>query len=212
MFFANGRPAIDPTIFTKPNSLSELKAKISEIQKAFSDNVVSNFDNNGWDTKAEGFSRFLPSNPFFAKSLSAILANNAEKEAFYGTKIADNPSKLEISVELPSSVFDPSQILSIVKRYIKDEEAIKLGEKLVQDSKGKLDFPTFLSILNKEELTNGNSSAINKLFEKIFLTPITEKKDLYTDLRNITYFRDSLVGKIDLAVEFIQNIYNIYFE
>lgn len=212
VFFANGRPAIDPTIFTKPNSLSELKAKIAEIQKAFSDNVVSNFDNNGWDTKAEGFSRFLPSNPFFAKSLSAILANNAEKEAFYGTKIADNPSKLEISVELPSSVFDPSQILSIVKRYIKDEEAIKLGEKLVQDSKGKLDFPTFLSILNKEELTNGNSSAINKLFEKIFLTPITEKKDLYIDLRNITYFRDSLVGKIDLAVEFIQNIYNIYFE
>ncbi|WP_341493398.1 hypothetical protein [Mesomycoplasma ovipneumoniae] len=117
LFYENGKPVIDPLTFKNPESLSELQAKIREIQNNFEANIVKNFRDNGWDSSTQSFTRFSPSSPAFEKSLDSILHNPVENQAFFGTIIGKNPQNLKATVEIPDSVFDLSKFLIEIQLF-----------------------------------------------------------------------------------------------
>ncbi|WP_337898539.1 hypothetical protein, partial [Mesomycoplasma ovipneumoniae] len=98
-----------------PNSLPELQQKIKQIQDEFENKIVKNFRDNGWDSSPQSFTRFSPSSPLFEKSLNSILHNPVENQAFFGTIIGQNPKNLNVSVEIPDSIFDLSQFLTQIQ-------------------------------------------------------------------------------------------------
>ncbi|MXR39492.1 PDxFFG protein [Mycoplasma sp. MF12] len=217
IFFDNGKPAIDPSSFKDPSSLAELKEKIEQIQSAFSANLVTKFENNGWNSNSKGFTRFQPSSALFETSLSAILSNDAEKQGFYGTIIGNKFENSTVEIKLPEQLFDGQHILTAVKGLIKDPESIQLGEQLVQKQKEKklLNFTTFFNAIinNQGSGSNKNSTQPAKIFEKLFKPTISpNESNLFSSLKSITNFNDSLIRRISVAIDLLGQIYGIYFD
>ncbi|AJR12092.1 Uncharacterised protein [Mesomycoplasma dispar] len=228
VFFENGKPAIDPSVFKNPTSLTELLAKIDQIQKAFSSKVVPNFQNNGWNSSGQSFARFSLSVGYFAKSLSSILSNQVENQAFFGTIIGNNSRNVKVKVEIPDSLFDVSKVLSEVQKSEQIPKDVKdLAQNLIKKEKEGFKFLNLFNLFKKtdedstgsfalSQIFKGESSdldlknKIKDLFQKVFDANSIENSDLFASLKNITNFKDSLFRKIAAVVDSLKTLYSVY--
>lgn len=228
LFYENGKPVIDPLTFKNPESLSELQAKIREIQNNFEANIVKSFRDNGWDSSAQSFTRFSPSSPNFEKTLSSILHNPAENQAFFGTIIGDNPQNLTATVEIGDSVFDLSKFLTEIQFSLSvPQNVADLAKDLLEKEKtAGFKFLDFFKLFNGVQ--SGSSNEISKAFEELQKTfdfknriqPLLNSMlnvfgktnlDLHTNLNNISTFKDSLFSRIPQVVSFLETLYTLYF-
>lgn len=233
LFYENGKPVIDPLTFKNPESLSELQAKIREIQNNFEANIVKNFRDNGWDSSAQSFTRFSPSSPAFEKTLDSILHNPVENQAFFGTIIGENPQNLKASVEIPDSVFDLSKFLIEIQLSLSVPQGVAdLAKDLLDKEKtAGFKFLDFFKLFKgvQPDSSNGTSNSISQAFQQLQKTLDLENRvlpllnstlsvssqansDLHTNLNNISTFKDSLFSKIPQVVSFLETLYTIYFQ
>ncbi|UVO15073.1 PDxFFG protein [Mesomycoplasma ovipneumoniae] len=229
LFYENGKPVIDPLTFKNPESLSELQAKIREIQNNFEANIVKNFRDNGWDTSTQSFTRFSPSSPAFEKSLNSILHNPVENQAFFGTIIGQNPQNLNVSVEIPDSVFDLSQFLLQVQLSLSAPQPVANLAKELLDKEDSLGFKfhdffkllkgtqpssssQIATIITEFQKTFNFQDTIQPLLNKIISISEQNDSDLYTNLSNISTFKDSLFKKINQIVSILETLYTVYFQ
>ncbi|MCN0157897.1 PDxFFG protein [Mesomycoplasma ovipneumoniae] len=229
LFYENGKPVIDPLTFNNPNSLRELQQKIKQIQDEFENKIVKNFRDNGWDSSPQSFTRFSPSSPLFEKSLKSILHNPVENQAFFGTIIGQNPQNLSVSVEIPDSVFDLSQFLTQIQRLPNAPRSVaNLAKELLDKEKSaRFKLLDFFKLFKGTQTTS--SSEISKIFEEfqkqldlqnkiqqlldsIISISNQNDSDLYSNLTNISTFRDSLFRRIAQIVSTLQTLYTVYFQ
>ncbi|MDW2913496.1 PDxFFG protein [Mesomycoplasma ovipneumoniae] len=230
LFYENGKPVIDPLTFNNPNSLPELQQKIKQIQDEFENKIVKNFRDNGWDSSPQSFTRFSPSSPLFEKSLKSILNNPVENQAFFGTIIGQNPKNLKASVEIPDSIFDLSKFLIEIQLSLSVPQSVAdLAKELLEKEKtAGFKFLDFFKLFKGVQPDSSNDE-ISKAFEEFKKTLDFENKiqpllnsmlnvsdhtnsDLFTNLNNISTFKDSLFSKIPQVVSFLERIYTIYFQ
>ncbi|MFU0909139.1 PDxFFG protein [Mesomycoplasma ovipneumoniae] len=228
LFYENGKPVIDPLTFKDPESLSELQAKIREIQNNFEANIVKSFRDNGWDSSAQSFTRFSPSSPAFEKTLDSILHNPAENQAFFGTIIGENPQNLKASVEISDAVFDLSKFLEEIQLSLSVPPSVAtLAKELLEKEKtAGFKFLDFFSLF--KGVQSDSSNPITQAFQQLQQSIDLEKRvkpllnsminvsgqtnlDLHTNLNNISTFKDSLFKKIPEIVSFLETLYTIYF-
>ncbi|MDW2893142.1 PDxFFG protein [Mesomycoplasma ovipneumoniae] len=228
LFYENGKPVIDPLTFKDPESLSELQAKIREIQNNFEANIVKSFRDNGWDSTAQSFTRFSPSSPNFEKTLDSILHNPVENQAFFGTIIGENPQNLKASVEISDAVFDLSKFLEEIQLSLSVPPSVAtLAKDLLEKEKtAGFKFLDFFSLF--KGVQSDSSNPITQAFQQLQQSIDLEKRvkpllnsminvsgqtnlDLHTNLNNISTFKDSLFKKIPEIVSFLETLYTIYF-
>ncbi|WP_069096467.1 PDxFFG protein [Mesomycoplasma ovipneumoniae] len=228
LFYENGKPVIDPLTFKDPESLSELQAKIREIQNNFEANIVKSFRDNGWDSSAQSFTRFSPSSPDFEKTLNSILHNPVENQAFFGTIIGGNPQNLTATVEITDSVFDLSKFLREIQFSLSVPQGVaNLAKDLLEkEQTAGFKFLDFFKLLSGVQLDSSNSisQAFQQLQERLNLgnrlpqllnamlnVSGQTNSDLHTNLNNISTFKDSLFSRIPQVVSFLETLYTLYF-
>ncbi|CAT05142.1 Uncharacterised protein [Mesomycoplasma conjunctivae] len=116
IFYPNGQPVIDVKTFKKEDSLQELQTNISAVQKRFRDQIVTNFNNNGWNTTKNFTNKFVLSTPEYKDTLEQILSNPIVKSAYVGTSLDKKSSldinNLEVKLNIDEKAYDVYKFFS----------------------------------------------------------------------------------------------------